>query len=130
MSKTVKLHNASGIPLHRMSEEEIRELVTKLSEGILDSIPKVIRVAEVNSVKVESTLKESADYGVWAQWTRACCDKRDRIEEFTDPSNEELGITNSSLEKAVHQNHFDSNLSIRQVTEEASLKKIKGKNEK
>jgi hypothetical protein len=125
MSKTIKLQNASGKALHKMTENEIRELVIKQADKMLNSIPGDIRIADVNSVQLESSLKEAADVGAWAQWTRACCDKRDRIEEFTDPENIELAISNPKIERALHQNHFDSNLSIRQVTEEASLKKIR-----
>ena len=130
MSKTVKFHNASGAPLHKMSEKEIRQLVIKQADKMLDSIPKEIRISGVNSVQLESSLKEAADIGGWAQWTRACCDKRNRIEDFTDPVIPELGILNPGLEKILHQNHFDSNLTIKQVTEEASLKKIKEQNGK
>jgi len=125
MSKTIKLQNAGVRALHQMSEIEIRELVEKQTQQILESIPKEIRVAEVNSVQLESSLKQAADDGVWAQWTRACCDKRASIEDFTDPANAELGISSPDVERAVHQNHFDSNFSIKQVTEEASLQKIK-----
>lgn len=125
MSKTIKLQNASGIALHKMSENEIRQLVMKQADKMLDSIPKEIRVAGVNSVQLESSLKEVAEVGGWAQWTRACCDKRNRIEDFTDPILPELGISNPALERVLHQNHFDSNLSIKQVTEEESLKKIR-----
>jgi len=127
MLKTIKLKNASGKALHKMTELEIREMVMKQAERMLDSIPKEIRVADVNAVQLESSLKDAADGGVWAQWTRACCDKRNRIEDFTYPENPELIISNPGLEKAMFQNHFDSNLSIRQVTEEISLKKIKAR---
>jgi hypothetical protein len=130
MSKTIKLQNASGRALHTMSENEIRELVIKQADKMLSSIPDGIRISDVNSVQLESSLKEAADVGAWAQWTRACCDKRDRIEEFTDPVINELGISNPNLERVLHQNHFDSNLSIRQVTEEASLKKIRAQHGK
>jgi len=125
MSKTIKLQNAGGRALHKMSEIEIRQLVEKQTQRILESIPKEIRVADVNSVQLESSLKEAADVGVWAQWTRACCDKRAFIDDFTDPAIAELAISSAGIERAVHQNHFDSNFSIKQVTEEASLQKIK-----
>ena len=125
MSKTIKFQNASGVALHKMSENEIRELVIKQADRMLESIPHEIRIAGVNSVQLESSLKDAADIGGWAQWTRACCDKRNRIEDFTDPILPELAITDPGLEKLLHQNHFDSNLSIKQVTEEESLKKIR-----
>lgn len=127
MSKLMKIKNTSGKALHKMSEPEIREMVIQLADRMLDGIPDEIRVSEINAVQLESSIKEAADAGAWAQWTRACCDKRKRIDDFVDPVNEELGIINPGLEKAVFQNHFDSNLSIRQITEPASLKKIKAR---
>lgn len=127
MSKTIKLQNASGKTLHKMTEIEIREMVIKQADAMLDRIPKEIRVAEVNAVRLESSLKEVANTGVWAQWERACCNRRNQIDGFTDPESPELGITNSAIEEAVFQNHFDSSFSIKQVTEQKSLDSIKNR---
>jgi hypothetical protein len=129
MSKTIKLKTADDVVLHKMSEEAIREMVIKQADEMLKSLPKELRVSQVNSVQLESNLKQVADIGGWAQWTRACCDRRRLIEDFEDPLIDELRIETTGVEKALFQNHFDSNFSIRKVTEPESLKKIKaGKN--
>lgn len=124
MSKTIKFKNSKDVALHQMKEEEIRDMVTKQADAMLAALPKELQVSEINSVQLESSLKQVADTGVWAQWTRACCDRRKSIEDFVDPAITELGITNPEIEKSVFQNHFDSNLSIRKVTEPESLRKI------
>ncbi|MET0635660.1 MAG: hypothetical protein ABWZ25_06505 [Chitinophagaceae bacterium] len=125
MAKTINLKLDSSKVLHKMDEKEIREMVINQADAMLKSLPKDLKVSEVNSVRLQSSLKEVADIGVWAQWTRACCDRRRLIEDFEDPRVIELGIENPALEKAVFQNHFDSNFSIKQVTEPESLAKIK-----
>jgi hypothetical protein len=106
-----------------MDEQEIRAFVEKQTSKMLESIPSEIRISEVNSVQLESSVKQVQADGVWAQWTRACCDRRRRIEDFINPVILELAV-NPLLEKAIHQDHFDSNFSIRKVTEAKSLKKI------
>ena len=127
-SRTIKLKNNRDVPLQQMKEEEIREMVIKQADTILAALPEDLRVAEVNSVQLESNLKQVADTGVWAQWTRACCDRRKRIEDFVDPALNELRIDNPQVEHAVFQNHFDSNFSVRKVTEQESLQKIDARN--
>lgn len=127
MSNTVTFRNTSGKALHKLSEKEIRAMVMKQADRMLNTIPKDIRVGDVSAVQLESSTKQAAVDGVWAQWTRACCDKRRLIDGFTNPVNPELAITKPEMGRALHQDHFDANLSIRQITESASLKKIKSR---
>ena len=125
MSKTINLKTTDDVVLHKMTEEQIRQMVIKQADEMLKSVPKDLRISEVNSIKLESNLRQVAEIGGWAEWTRACCDKRRFIEDFVDPQIHELGITDPRIEKTVFQNHFDSNLSFKKITEPESLQKMK-----
>ena len=124
MTRTIKLQNTGRTALAKLSEKEIVEMVNSQADDMLNSLPKELQVADVNSVQLESSLKEVADTGVWAQWTRACCDKRRRIADFIDPVIGELAVDDPRIEKVVFQDHFDSNMVVREVTEPASVKRI------
>ena len=124
MSKTLNFKTPDHVNLHKMTEKEITEMVTKEADNMLKNLPKDLDISEVNSVRLQSNLKQVADIGAWAEWTRACCNRRSIIEDFTDPAINELRVDDPAIEKAIFQNHFDSNFSIRQVTEPASLQKI------
>ncbi|MEM9001688.1 MAG: hypothetical protein AAGB24_15620 [Bacteroidota bacterium] len=130
MARTLKLNNTGKVPLSKMSEKEIRGMVIKQAEEMLDRIPKDLRVSQVNSIQLESSLSEIADVGAWAQWTRACCDKRNRIDDFINPVINELSVSDPLIEKNIFQDHFDSNFEIKQVTEASSLKKINARSKK
>jgi hypothetical protein len=128
MSKTFKLTTSNDVSLHKMTETQIRDMVIKQADSMIKNLPKDLKLSEVNSVQLESNRREMADIGGWVQWTRACCDRRKIIENFVDPAIDELKIHNPAIEKLLFQNHFDSNLSFKQITEPESLKKIKGDN--
>lgn len=71
--------------LHAMEPKEIEKFVTTQASKALEGIPENLRPVGVNAVTVDSISKGTrAAAGVWAQWTRACCDKRRRIEDYKD----------------------------------------------
>ena len=125
MSKTFKLTAAEDLSLHKMTETQIRDMVAKQADSMIKNLPKDLKLSEVNSIQLGSNRREMADIEGWIQWTRACCDRRKLIEDFVDPVIDDLKIQNPAIEKVLMQNHFDSNLSIRGITEPETLKKIK-----
>lgn len=130
MSRTLKFNNSGKTPLSKMSEKEISKMVIQQAEEMLEKLPKDLRVSQVNSIQLESSLHEVADFGAWAQWTRACCDKRNQIDDFINPVIDELVVFDPRIERSIYQDHFDSNFNVKQVTEESSLKKINARSKK
>ncbi|MFN9622036.1 MAG: hypothetical protein ACK587_04255 [Cyanobacteriota bacterium] len=128
MARTIKLQNVAKTALGRMDEKEITAMVEKLADQMLRSLPEELKVSDINSIQLESSLKEVAADGVWAQWTRACCDKRRDIADFIDPVISELAVNTPQIERAVFQDHFDTNFVVKKVTEPNSLKKIEKRN--
>jgi hypothetical protein len=125
MSKTINFKAPDHMHLHKMTEKEITEMVTKEADAMLSNLPKDLVVSQVNSIKLQSNLRQVAASGVAVEWIRACCNRRNVIEDFTDPAIDELRVSDPAIEKVIFQNHFDSNLTVRHVTEAASLEKIK-----
>ncbi|MGD8861593.1 MAG: hypothetical protein PVI30_16410 [Myxococcales bacterium] len=123
MSKIYKVKAAPSIRLQEMTEQEVGKLVAEQADRMLESLPKEMRASDVNTVVMESHGREVADTGVWAQWTRACCDRRRRIEDFTYPEIERLQLEEGFAKRA-RQNHFDSDFSVRRITEAATLKRL------
>lgn len=130
MSRTLKFKNSGKRPLSQMSEEEISKMVIQQAEEMLNGLPNDLKVSDVNSIQLASSLGEIADFGAWAQWTRACCDKRNRIDDFINPVIDELAVFDPKIEKNIFQDHFDSNFEVKQVTEPSSLRKINARSKK
>ena len=116
MSKTYRFQANKDVQLSKMDEAEIRKMVMQQADHYLENLPREVLPSEVNSVQLSSSPSEIAGAGVWAQWTRACCDRRSRIADFTYPEIDVLrgGLT-EELEAGLDQNHFDSNFAVRAV---------------
>ncbi|HEY0549337.1 MAG TPA: hypothetical protein VGF13_07010 [Verrucomicrobiae bacterium] len=83
--KTFQFRAPVSMKLHTMKSEEIEKYVAQQVDVALKAIPETLRPVGVNAVTIDSIAKgTAADPGVWAQWTRACCDKRKRIEDYKD----------------------------------------------
>ena len=86
MTRTINLRAPKSLRLHEMSAEEAAAFVAREADRVLDDLPQDIRPLGISAVAMDAFVKgTAADPGVWAQWTRACCDRRDRIEEFVEP---------------------------------------------
>ena len=71
------------------------------------------RPVAVNRVVVDELVPgDAADPGVWAEWTRACCSHRDRIEEFVDPIVDFLDPSGSTLLRQVGEQHVESQMRV------------------
>jgi hypothetical protein len=113
--KTFQFRAPSSMKLHTMKAEEIERLVSTQADKALQAIPDTLRPVGVNAVTVDSITKgTAAAAGVWAQWTRACCDKRQRIEDYTDITPAEmLEIAQQRPEVA---KHIETDFSIQVLT--------------
>jgi len=116
MSHTYKFQASEDVQLSKMDEKEIRHMVERHADQYLKNLPEQIRASQVNSVQLSSNPFETVNGGVWAQWTRACCDRRAQIADFIYPEIDALrgGLT-EGLEKELEQNHFDSDFAVRAV---------------
>lgn len=86
MAKTLRIRAPKSMKLHQLSEKEVEKFITKEASRMLEAMPRDIRPVGVNAVSIDSLVKgTAADPGVWAQWTRACCDKRRDIDDYVDP---------------------------------------------
>jgi len=130
MSKTIKLKAAKGVSLINMKEDDIRQLVEEQADVALKQLPSELRFSDVNSIMLESNPAETKEVGGWAKWTRACCDKRRRIEDFTNPVLPELTDGISGLERSLKQDHFDSNLSTSATAKGLKVKRKTSKKRK
>lgn len=116
MTHTYKFQASKDVQLSRMNESEIRDMVVRQADQYLKTLPEQVRAAQVNSVQLSSNPFETVNGGVWAQWTRACCDRRAQIEDFIYPEIDALrGGMTEELEKEMGQNHFDSDFAVRAV---------------
>jgi hypothetical protein len=108
MSSIVRLRAPESWALHKMHQQEIEKLVTAEAERMLDAMPTDLRLVGVNAVSVD---QKAADVDVWAQWTRACCGSRARIEEFVDPVLGDISALTTTIKGATDQ-HFESHLTV------------------
>ena len=125
MSQLYKVKAAPSLRLKDMSEDEVTKLVSAQADEMLSALPKHLRASGVNAIQLESSAAEIAGTGVWAQWTRACCDRRRRIEDFVYPADIEQLRIDPELGRKIKQDHFDTSFEVRQVTEKATLKRLK-----
>lgn len=113
MAKKFNIRAPKSVKLHEMNEREIQAMVRKEAERMLDNLPKDYRPIGVNAVTVESLVPGSnQDPGVWAQWERACCGSRNKIEDFTDPVIQEIEPGDTAMNPQLLQTHFESQMRI------------------
>jgi hypothetical protein len=116
MSKVVRFTAPPSIPLHKLSEEEIRRTVADEAAKALDKLPKEIRPSGVGAVALASINRggggAGGDWGVWAEWTRACADQAPRIDDYVDPVE---SVINEAAQKLPGTAQFQSGLTIRSL---------------
>jgi hypothetical protein len=110
MAKVIKVRAPENTSLAKMSEAEIRKMVTSEAARHLESLPVDIRPVGVNALSLSSNPR--ADVGVWAEWTRACGDQRHRIDEYVDPPEFEIREAATIREGS---ERFNSSFVIRQT---------------
>lgn len=126
MSKTLRIRAPKSMKLHAMSEREVEKYIAEEAGRMLDAMPRDIRPVGVNKVAIDSLVKgTAADAGVWAQWTRACCDKRDRIDDFVDPVMQEFDQEASLTRPELANEHVESQMRVQTLAYPAMHGKAK-----
>lgn len=112
MAKVFNVRAPASIDLAKMSEKEIYALVETESTKLLSSFPRQARPVGVNMVSVSQMPGSGAgDWGGWAEWTRACCGSRRLIDEYTDPTPEEMGAAGLAY-RPQQRAHIESSFTI------------------
>lgn len=116
--KTISLNAPRSMKLEKMPEAEIADYVAKEADRFLAAMPEGLRPVAVNTV----SLNRASDPGVWAQWTRACCDKRKSIDDFVNPVIRDFGVAGAAglLERS--ETHAESELRILQLESKGHVK--------
>lgn len=108
MAKVFRLNAPDSMRLTEMPQEEIERHVAELADKALD-VAGENRVVGVNAVAIGQT---ASDTEVWAQWTRACCSARQKIDEYEDPIAEDYGIQPGVLPESVARGHVESHFQV------------------
>ena len=112
MSNEYRVRAPKSMQLRRMSPEQVAEYISERADKALDALGEFRPVA-VNRVVVDELVPgDAADPGVWAEWTRACCSHRDRIEEFVDPIVDFLDPSGSTLLRQIGEQHVESQMRV------------------
>ena len=75
---------------------------------MLAAFPRQVRPVGVNMISVSQARQTGG--GGWAEWTRACCGSRNLIDEYTDPSPEELEAAGRAYRP--QQAHIESTFTV------------------
>ena len=111
MAKVFHVRAPRTMVLSTMDDKEIQRLVEAEAVRILAQFPEQARPVGVNIVSV-SQLPQGV--GGWAEWTRACCGQRDLIDEYVDPSPEELELAGRPYRPQV--THIETNFTVQTPT--------------
>lgn len=117
MAKFYQLRAPASMSLHKMSDREIEKMVIQQADKLLNTLPDNMRPVGVQGVVLDSIRPgTAADAGVWAQWTRACCDKRKRIEDFIEPVAEDFAAISEEVMRAKALGHVETQLSVQTLS--------------
>lgn len=105
MVRIVEFVPPESIRLGELSPQEAERAAIQAADDML------ARLGDVRPVGVNAmALSQALDPEVWVQWTRACCDKRARIEDFEEPVVSDLDVTTSKLPARLQGIHLESTL--------------------
>lgn len=86
MARVVTLRAPASLPIREMDPREVERFVANMADGILERLDDDVLPDAISAVSLQQVLPGTEqDYGVWVEWTRACCDRRDRIPDFQTP---------------------------------------------
>ena len=104
--------NARRAEINKARVSRIRTFV-KRAESALDSLETGSRPIGINAVSLSQRLPgTAAEPGFWAEWTRACCDRRRVIEDFEDPLIEQFEREGSHVTRQLKGEHLESQLRV------------------
>jgi hypothetical protein len=104
MARVFEFKAPESFTLEDMTAERLEEHAKGLGERALEALGDTAPVG-VNAVAITRT-----DVEVWVQWTRACCDTRERIEEFDEPVVLDFESSAVRLPARLHGTHLESQL--------------------
>jgi hypothetical protein len=116
--KTISLNAPKSMAIDKMPEAEIATYVAKEADRILAAMPDDLRPVAVNTVR----LNRAAAPGVWAEWTRACCDKRKLIDDFVDPVVRDFGLVDYAGQDPRREAHAESQLRVLHLESKSHMK--------
>jgi hypothetical protein len=113
MAKILNLQAPKSMSLHKMRAEEVEQHVSRLADEALDKGLDGLRPVGVNAIALGQRVPgTAAEPGVWAEWTRACCNRRESIEEFVDPAVEQFEREGSPVARELAGEHLESQMRI------------------
>jgi hypothetical protein len=113
VARTLNLKAPDSMRLTEMGREEVEKHVAEHAERVLDSLGDVARPIGVNAVSLAQSFPgTNRQAGGWAEWTRACCGSRAKIEDFEDPLLEQFERPDSPVLKEWGGEHLESQLRI------------------
>ena len=108
MAKVFHVRAPASVTLDKMDEKEIQKLVETEATKLLAQFPRQVRPVGVNMISVSQA--QAGGGGGWAEWTRACCGSRQLIDEYTDPTPEEMEAAGRAYRP--QQAHIESNFTV------------------
>lgn len=107
MSKVFHVRAPKSLALAKMDEASIYKLVEAEATKALRQMPQNVRPVGINAVLLSQV---GTGGGGWAEWTRACCGSRNLIDEYVDPTPEELATAGLAARPQVK--HIESSFTI------------------
>ncbi len=107
MAKVFQLRAPDSMTLTDTPLEEVERYVTDMAERGLELLGDSVPI-RVNAV----SLAQQVDVEVWAEWSRACCGHRSRIEEFEEPVITDFEIESLPISRRLHGTHLESQLRV------------------
>lgn len=124
MAKILNLKAPESMELRRMESEEVATYISKLANEALDRIPDDLRPVGINAVSLAQRVPgTAAEPGFWAEWTRACCDHRARIEDFVDPVIEQFERPDSLVISQLAGEHLETQMRVQMLEHPTRHKK-------
>ena len=108
MAKVFHVRAPKTLTLAKMDEASIYKLVESEATKALKQMPQAARPVGVNAVMLSQL--GTGGIGGWAEWTRACCGSRNLIDEYVDPTPEELAVAGLAARPAA--THIESSFTI------------------
>lgn len=124
MAKTLNLRAPESMKLQALKPEEVERYVSKLADDQLARVPDGLRPSGINAA-VLSQLTPGTNFepGVWVEWTRACCNRRDQIEDFVDPVIDQFEREGSPVLRALSGQHLESQMRVQTLEHPTQHKK-------
>lgn len=127
MARVLDLHAPESMRLKDMKPEEVERYVSKLADEALERMPADMRPIGVNALALNQLIPgTNTEPGFWVEWTRACCDRRNRIDDFTDPVIGQFEREGSPVASQLAREHLETQMRV-QMLEHPTLHRKAGK---